>query len=64
MAKKRTTLDWVVLVLVLVGAINWGLVGALNWNVETFINLIFFFFQILNMVYFLKHVDHLQTLIN
>ncbi|MBT4445918.1 DUF378 domain-containing protein [archaeon] len=35
MAKKRTTLDWVVLVLVLVGAINWGLVGALNWNVVT-----------------------------
>ncbi len=29
---KLTTLDWVALVLVIVGGLNWGLVGALNFN--------------------------------
>lgn len=29
-------LDWVALVLVIIGAINWGLVGLFTWNlVET-----------------------------
>ena len=37
MAKKRSTLDWVALVLVLVGGINWGLVGAFNWNLVALI---------------------------
>ena len=32
MAKKRSNLDWVVLVLVLLGALNWGLVGVFNFN--------------------------------
>tara|TARA_Y100000310_G_C20655342_1_gene801698 strand:+ start:2039 stop:2254 length:216 start_codon:yes stop_codon:yes gene_type:complete len=31
-AKKRSNLDWVALVLVLLGAINWGLVGAFDFN--------------------------------
>ncbi len=30
--KKRSNLDCVVLVLVLLGALNWGLVGVFNWN--------------------------------
>jgi uncharacterized membrane protein YuzA (DUF378 family) len=30
--KKLTILDWVVLVLVIVGAINWGLVGLFNFD--------------------------------
>lgn len=29
---KLNTLDWVALVLVIVGGLNWGLVGALNFN--------------------------------
>ncbi|MFT7616287.1 MAG: uncharacterized membrane protein YuzA (DUF378 family) [Candidatus Woesearchaeota archaeon] len=27
---KKTALDWIALVLVIIGAINWGLVGAFN----------------------------------
>lgn len=27
---EKTTLDWVALVLVIVGGLNWGLVGLLN----------------------------------
>ena len=30
---EKSTLEWVVWVLVVVGALNWGLVGALNLNV-------------------------------
>ena len=30
--KELSTLDWVVLVLVVVGGINWGLVGFLNFD--------------------------------
>jgi uncharacterized membrane protein YuzA (DUF378 family) len=30
--KKLTILDWVVLVLVIIGAINWGLVGLFNFD--------------------------------
>ena len=34
MAKKSSMngLDWTTKILVLVGALNWGLVGALNWD--------------------------------
>ena len=34
MAKKASmsNLDWATRILVLVGALNWGLVGALNWD--------------------------------
>lgn len=30
--KNLTTFDWIALVLVVVGALNWGLVGAFNFN--------------------------------
>jgi hypothetical protein len=30
--RKLTTLDWIVLILVIVGALNWGLVGFFQWN--------------------------------
>jgi len=30
--KKLTILDWVALVLVIIGAINWGLVGLFNFD--------------------------------
>ena len=29
---EKSALDWVVLVLVIVGGLNWGLVGAVNYN--------------------------------
>lgn len=29
---KLTTMDFIALVLVIVGGLNWGLVGALNFN--------------------------------
>jgi len=37
MAKKRSVLEWVVLVLVLVGALNWGLVGVANLDLVALI---------------------------
>ena len=30
--KKLTILDWVALVLVIIGAVNWGLVGLFNFD--------------------------------
>lgn len=30
--RKLSVLDWVALVLVIIGGLNWGLVGALNFN--------------------------------
>lgn len=32
---KYTTVEWVALVLVVVGALNWGLVGAFDFNLVT-----------------------------
>ncbi len=32
---KLNTLDWVALVLVIVGGLNWGLVGLMDLNVVT-----------------------------
>lgn len=30
--KNMNWLDWVAFVLVIIGALNWGLVGFFNWN--------------------------------
>ena len=30
---QKNWLDWVAIVLVIIGAINWGLIGLGNWNV-------------------------------
>lgn len=30
--KKLSVLDWIALILVIVGGLNWGLVGVLNFN--------------------------------
>ena len=30
--KNLSTLDWIVLILVVIGSINWGLVGFFNFN--------------------------------
>lgn len=32
MAKKMNTIEWIVTVLMIAGALNWGLVGVFNWN--------------------------------
>ena len=29
---EKNVLDWISLVLVIIGSINWGLVGLFNWN--------------------------------
>lgn len=29
---KMNALDWIAVVLVIIGALNWGLVGAFQWN--------------------------------
>lgn len=33
--EQLNSLDWITLVLVIIGALNWGLVGLLNFNVVT-----------------------------
>jgi uncharacterized protein len=33
--EKLSTVDWVALVLVLVGALNWGLIGLMDLNLVT-----------------------------
>lgn len=35
---ERNTLGWITIILVIIGAINWGLVGIADWNL---VNLIF-----------------------
>ena len=28
----KNTLDWIALILLIIGGLNWGLVGLFNWN--------------------------------
>lgn len=35
MEQKLSALDWVVVVLVIIGGLNWGLVGFFNYNLVT-----------------------------
>lgn len=30
--KKLSTIDWIALILVIVGGVNWGLIGFFHWN--------------------------------
>ncbi|MBM2820804.1 MAG: hypothetical protein HW405_564 [Candidatus Berkelbacteria bacterium] len=32
---KKNALDWIAFILVIIGALNWGLVGAFKWNLVT-----------------------------
>ena len=32
MAKKMSTMEWIVSILLIVGGLNWGLVGAFNFD--------------------------------
>ena len=34
---KKTFLDWLTLVLVIIGGLNWGLVGIFDFNLVSFI---------------------------
>jgi len=34
----KSAIDWIVDILVVIGAINWGLVGAFKWNLVEFIS--------------------------
>jgi len=29
---EKNALDWIALILVIIGGLNWGLVGIFNWN--------------------------------
>lgn len=35
--KNLTTIEWIAIVLVIIGGINWGLVGFFNFNLVDFI---------------------------
>jgi uncharacterized membrane protein YuzA (DUF378 family) len=35
--KKFSFIDWIALILVIIGGLNWGLVGLLNFNLVTLI---------------------------
>lgn len=35
--KKPNIVDWIALILVIIGAINWGLVGIANFNLVEFV---------------------------
>ena len=35
--KKMGTIDWIALILVIVGGLNWGLVGAVNFDLVKFL---------------------------
>jgi hypothetical protein len=45
---KKNTLDWIALVLTIVGGLNWGFVGFFNWNL---VEAIFGFGAIARVVY-------------
>jgi len=29
---EKTTIDWIALILLIIGGLNWGLVGIFKWN--------------------------------
>lgn len=31
--KKLSTLDWIAVILLIIGGLNWGLVGVFSWDV-------------------------------
>jgi len=45
---EKSALDWIVLVLVIVGAINWGLASFSTWNL---VEMIFRIPWLINLVY-------------
>ncbi len=44
---KCRTMDWIALILVIIGALNWGLVGFFNYNL---VNAIFGFDSIISRI--------------
>ncbi len=59
MASKKSVLDWIVLILVIIGAINWGLVGI---GVGDIIALIFGASVIATIIYILVGLAGLYTI--
>ena len=58
---ERNTLSWVTIVLVIIGAINWGLVGAIDFNL---VDLIFGAIPwLLNIVYILVGLSGIWELV-
>lgn len=37
MSSKKSVIDWIAWILVIIGAINWGLIGFFNFNLVSFI---------------------------
>lgn len=37
MVKNLSTLDWVAVVLVIIGGLNWGLIGIFGWDLVAYI---------------------------
>ncbi len=56
---KMNAIDWVALLLVIIGAINWGLVGALDFNI---VETIFGMGTIARVVYILVGVSGLWAI--
>ena len=57
---EKTTLDWIALILLLVGGLNWGLVGLFNFNL---VDAIFGFMPFLvTIIYVLVGLAALYTI--
>lgn len=56
----KSTLDWIALILLIVGGLNWGLVGVFDWNLVSAI-----FGSIgwlMNLIYILVGLSALYTI--
>lgn len=62
MIKELNVYDWIAFVLVVVGALNWGLVGALNFNLVS--TLFGDMSMISRIVYILVGLGSIYTAIN
>jgi len=59
-AKKRSVLDWIALILLIVGGLNWGLIGLFSFDL---VDLIFGSIPLLqNIVYVLVGLAALYTI--
>ena len=61
MAKKMSTIDWISVILLIIGGLNWGLVGLFNWNL---VAAIFGASVVANIVYVLVGLSALYAIYN
>ena len=59
MAKKMSTIDWISVILLIIGGLNWGLVGLFNWNL---VAAIFGASVVANIVYVLVGLSALYAI--